>query len=638
MNNPLVKTVKFPQRTGFFKAACVGAFIVNALTMTTFGWQAPMVEMFMMLGFVVLVAAFRFGFMNNTLFSLGSGIPGLGALIGLWPHIDQFMVPVAQAVILTALVYAWGKQVPEKWKKAAKEIEGGSSNGYVNEDTSLGSARWGTIQEAVDKRRVLPNGLGIAESNGLAVGRTQDVSGYDNRLRWQGHILTLAPTGAGKFRNVVAPNLLMYPGSVFVNDIKGEAYQQTMGYRRAELQQTIAVFDPFGEVVMGLGSAQLNPIDWLRKYPDDLKTNAWNLAQAMVFRDGRGDPHWNESTINMIQAFLIFLALVPEKHIESRSNVGDIDGFVESGGNRQLLRARDMGQLRRFFNMGMEDFRKVCKLMQTIDHPAVEDAGHGYLDMNEKELSFIITNGRKHLDFLAEPKILKSFEVTTCEIDDLNARPTSVYVVLPPDKVEPFGKYMRILATIAVNGITQNRRKPEHNTLFLFDEFGKLGKFDLIEDKISIIRSYGAYFWIFVQDLSQIKAVYEKWQTFTANAALQVFNVQDIDTAKMVSETLGTFTQTVQSHGVSSGVSSTLPGDGMISRLLGERTYQQGQSIQVSQQERNLLNPDEILTLPKDVVIFRAGNDRPWKLRKIDYLVDEQYRGLSPAFPKFRGQ
>lgn len=49
----------------------------------------------------------------------------------------------------------------------------------------------------------------------------------DRRFRQDGHILTCAPTGAGKGLGGVIPNLLDYPGSAFVLDFKGENYAVT---------------------------------------------------------------------------------------------------------------------------------------------------------------------------------------------------------------------------------------------------------------------------------------------------------------------------------------------------------------------------------------------------------------------------
>lgn len=47
-----------------------------------------------------------------------------------------------------------------------------------------------------------------------------------------GHLMTIAPTGAGKGVNCIIPTLLRYPGPVTVIDPKGENYAVTAEYRR----------------------------------------------------------------------------------------------------------------------------------------------------------------------------------------------------------------------------------------------------------------------------------------------------------------------------------------------------------------------------------------------------------------------
>ena len=55
-----------------------------------------------------------------------------------------------------------------------------------------------------------------------------------------------APTRSGKGVGVVVPNLLNWPDSVVVLDIKGENYDITAGYR-AEHGQAVYAFSPFDE-------------------------------------------------------------------------------------------------------------------------------------------------------------------------------------------------------------------------------------------------------------------------------------------------------------------------------------------------------------------------------------------------------
>ena len=49
-----------------------------------------------------------------------------------------------------------------------------------------------------------------------------------------GHLLTVAPTGAGKGRSAAIPALLKYPGSTLTIDLKGEAYHITAAEEEAD--------------------------------------------------------------------------------------------------------------------------------------------------------------------------------------------------------------------------------------------------------------------------------------------------------------------------------------------------------------------------------------------------------------------
>lgn len=48
-----------------------------------------------------------------------------------------------------------------------------------------------------------------------------------------------------------------------------------------------------------------------------------------------------------------------------------------------------------------------------------------------------------------------------------------------------------------------------HRVAFLLDEFGQLGYMKQIEDAVSLMRGYGLAFWVFIQDLSQLKDISE---------------------------------------------------------------------------------------------------------------------------------
>lgn len=74
----------------------------------------------------------------------------------------------------------------------------------------------------------------------------------------EGHLLTIAPTGAGKGVGCIVPALLRYMGSAIVLDPKGENASITARWRRSNGQQVV-VLDPMG--LTGQESGTLNPLD-----------------------------------------------------------------------------------------------------------------------------------------------------------------------------------------------------------------------------------------------------------------------------------------------------------------------------------------------------------------------------------------
>jgi type IV secretion system protein VirD4 len=84
----------------------------------------------------------------------------------------------------------------------------------------------------------------------------------------------------------------------------------------------------------------------------------------------------------------------------------------------------------------------------------------------------------------------------------------TVYIAIPPDRLRVCLGFVRGFIGLALDGITAIPHRPAHRVGFYLDEFGQLGRMDRLADAITLLRGYGAQLWIFVQDLSQLKAVY----------------------------------------------------------------------------------------------------------------------------------
>ena len=158
---------------------------------------------------------------------------------------------------------------------------------------SHGSARFATKAE----RAAFQNG------DGLLIGRDSQTG---KLLRYDGpaHLLTLAPTRAGKGVGTVIPNLLLAERSVLVIDPKGEN-AKIAGEARKRFG-AVYILDPFG--VTGMPASAYNPLGRLDAESLDLGEDAASLAEALVM-DPPGqvsEAHWNEEAKALLSGLIMF--------------------------------------------------------------------------------------------------------------------------------------------------------------------------------------------------------------------------------------------------------------------------------------------------------------------------------------------
>lgn len=131
---------------------------------------------------------------------------------------------------------------------------------------------------------------------------------------------------------------------------------------------------------------------------------------------------------------------------------------------------------------------------------------------------------------------------------------------------------------------------------------------------MTLLRGYGAQPGLFVQDLSQLKAVYPRWQSFLANTSQQFFGTADYDTACYLSGALGPQTIRYETRCASYSKGAGRPGS--VSSGTGEHF-----------QGRPLLTPDEVMRLGPTRPIVLVSGEPPYLLNRISYLTDPVYAG-----------
>jgi type IV secretion system protein VirD4 len=423
-------------------------------------------------------------------------------------------------------------------------------------------------------------------------------------LRYGGdrHLLTVAPTRAGKGVSTIIPNLLTYPGSALVIDPKGENALIT-AIARHKLGQQIFIVDPWGVVAsrFRLTAARFNPLDWLRSGDPDMTENAMLLADALVVKSEGKDQFWDEEA----KALLMGLILHVATDADERKN-------------------RHLGRVRDLLLLDDKDMEALFRKMYASDNSVVSSTGARSLQKDPKLLSNVLASAQAQTHFLDSARMRENLSASDFRFEDLKAKSITVYLVLPADRLNTFGRWLRLLIQQAITVNARNiADSPEHPVLFVLDEMPALGHLTMVEQAFGLMAGFGMQLWGIVQDLSQLERIYGKgWQTFISNSGvLQYFGSRDQMSAEYFSKLCGVTTLMSLSTTISNAVS----------HAAGGSSSSETTGTTQAEAQRSLAYPDELMTLPKGRQLLLVENMNPIAAEKITWYEhpDLAERGIN---------
>ena len=477
-----------------------------------------------------------------------------------------------------------------------------------NAEDLHGSARWASHKD------VKATGL-LDARQGVYVG-----GWYDDRekrlhyLRHNGpeHVLAFAPTRTGKGVGLVIPTLLAWMESAVIYDIKGENWAKTAGYRHAQghlcfkfspVEQHTSRFNPLAEIRLGT--------------PRDV-SDAQNVAD-MIVRTGQDSPqerYWQDAAASITTGMVLHVcyAAAADGRIAS---LGDLAGvFTRPGSsfrdtlNELLSYPHDPDFTYGWHTLDHEP---------TATHPVVREKVQEMLDKEDKDFSGVLSTAKTALALFSDPLVSQNTSASDFTIQDLvnNARPVSLYLVVPPSDKIRLRPLIRLIFTMIVNRLTErmafegsNQKPNKHRLLFLIDEFPSLHRMELFADALSYMAGYGLKAYLITQDIRQIVDQYGPNESIVSNCHLRLaYAPNQYDTAELLSKMTGS--TTVQKATFSFSGSRLSP---VMNHV----------NASVDQIERPLMTPDEVMrlrpakkerngstegiTAPGDMLIFVAGH------------------------------
>ncbi len=459
--------------------------------------------------------------------------------------------------------------------------------GVRRDATSHGSARWATEAE-IKRAKLVSN---IEKVNGPIYGKLGKPKSRATYLSSVSipHSLIAAPTGAGKGVGIVTPTLLTYPGSIVCLDMKGANYENTARHRQSigDRVYKFAPYDPDGR------THRFNPLDDIVAAPRERRfTEARRLAASFITIQG-----------DSAQGFLggardIFAATALLCIERGTPTIAAIHDALSAPGKSAA----------NLFKLGAE-----------VKSREATSIFNKFSGRDEKHLSAylsILMDGG--LGLWADPAVRNVTATSDFSLKSLRSRPASIFIVIPPNDIEPLAPLVRLLfqQTVAILQRTMPDRKQgeKYPVLLLLDEFISLGRMDNLKSAITTLREYEVRVMIVVQTIASMRDLYGRdgASTFIANCGMQIFmGPADEETPEYISKAIGDFTQKTRSKSWKGGELST---------SYSERT-----------ESARLIRPEQVRLLGEEQIVALVQNMLPILAHRVTYWQDRRLKKLYEA-------
>ena len=446
-----------------------------------------------------------------------------------------------------------------------------------------GSAKWGSASAVNKKYAQQPKSENKLLTQNVAIGLNA------KKHRRNLNTLVIGGSGAGKTRFFCKPNLMQCcRNSYFVLDPKGEIVRD-VGELLSQNEYEVRVLD----LISMEKSHCYNPFVYLQS-DNDIQRLVTNLFKATTPKGSQSnDPFWDTSASMLLSALVYYLHYEAP---EDEQNFAMVMEMLRAGAieNEEDSRPTPLDYL--FADLEMD----------RPDHIALKYYRSYHAGSAKTLKSIQITLAAR-----LEKFNLESLAALTCtdELDlaSMGEKKVALFAIIP-DNDSSFNFLVSILYTQLFQQLFFSADHIHGGALpipvhFLMDEFANVSLPDDFDKILSVMRSRGVSVSIILQNLAQLKALFEKqWESIVGNCDEFLYlGGNEQSTHKYVSELLGKSTIDTNTYGKSSG-----------------RSGNYSTNYQIS--GRELLTPDEVRMLDNQYAILFIRGERPVLDFKYDIL------------------
>ena len=389
-------------------------------------------------------------------------------------------------------------------------------------------------------------------------------------------------SGSGKSASYVIPNAYQLLGSYVFTDPKGELYDKTAGYLKAQ-GYDIKILN----LVNPQNSDGYNPLLHIENEIDvDIIANT--IVKGQTKESTTADPYWDDMAEMLLKALIYFLMATRPEEEQNLASCAELVRAANNNSGGNLL-TELMNQL-------------------PYDHPArmyyksIEIAP-------EKTYSSILSSLQSKLGKFDSREIAELTSTNTINFEDIGKKKTAVFVI----SSDTHTAYDFLLTIFFAQMIQHLYDSADRNggqlavpTYFILDEFANIGKIPDFDKKISTSRSRKISFSVILQNLDQLEAVYEKsHETIIGNCDTTIF--------------LGSNSQKTVEYFSKEMGEKTIARISM-SENRDKPMWRQGYNKSDQIMARALMTPDELRRLDNDKCIILEKGVKPIKADKYYYF------------------
>lgn len=419
---------------------------------------------------------------------------------------------------------------------------------------------------------------------------TQNVSvGLDGRKHRRNlNTLVCGGSGAGKTRFFAKPNLCQANSSYVVLDPKGELLRDTGNLLSAK-GYDIKVLD----LINMEKSHCYNPFVYLRS-DNDIQRLVTNLFKNTTPKGSQSqDPFWDQA------ATMLLLALIFYLHYEAPPEEQNFPMVME------MIRAGEVREDDETYKSALDILFERLE-MRNPEHIALKyyRSYHSGSGKTLKSIQITLISRLEKFNLESLASITQNDEL---ELWSIGEKKTAVFAIIP-DNDSSFSFLVGMLYTQLFQqlyyqaDVIHGGRLPVH-VHFLMDEFANVALPDEFDKLLSTMRSREISVSIIIQNLAQLKALFEKqWESIVGNCDEFLYlGGNEQSTHEYVSKLLGKETIDTNTYGQSKGRNGSYSTNW---QLAG----------------RELMTPDEVRMLDNRYALLFIRGERPVEDLKFDIL------------------